>query len=187
MYYRRAMNGTFQEKFLGIKRYWHERLLRELIHLSAAEQCPSTITKTQTELSCDKRYIALYSSLEELLFFRLMREWSERNNFSSLLEQMQLAQTFSPNVQSRMFRALSYRLHKDQRGLLQHRLGLLNFLKQNLSCQDASTFQSNLNTFLRNLQNIDIQALSTLHAFTAVFEYLATYLVSAPLPQSLGT
>lgn len=177
LHYRRCMNETFQERYFGIKRHWNERLLREFVHLSAVEQCTSVITKTGKELFYDRKYIAISSSLEELLFFRLVREWSERNNFTSLLEQMQLAQTFSPNVQNRIFRALSHRLHRDQRGLLQNHLSLLSSITQGLSCQDALAFQSNLNAFLRNLHNIDVQAFSTLHALTAVFEYLAAYLI----------
>lgn len=177
MYYRRAMNGTFQKKYLGIKRHWLERLLREFTHLSSVEQDASTIMQTQVELVRDKRLVAISSFLEELLYFRLGKEWEQRNNFTSLLEQMQLAQAFGPNVQSRIFRALSSRLHKGQRGLLQKHLGLVNSFKQSLSCQDASTFQSTLNVFLRYLRNIDVQAFSTIHALTAVFEYLAAYLI----------
>ena len=177
MYYHRVLNQTFLETYRGIKRHWLERLLRELTHLSAVEQQTSAITKTKAELCHDKQYIAITSSLEELLYFRLVNEWRERSNFTSLLEQMQLAQTFGPNLQNRVFRALSYRLHRDGRGLLQNHLGFLNSLNHGLSSQNASAFQSNLNIFLRNLDNIDVESLSTLHALTAVFEYLAAYMI----------
>ena len=92
LFYRAVFNETFQEKFLGIRRHWLERLLRRLTYLSAAEQDTSTIRKTQTELCYEKKYIAIFSSLEELLYFRLNKEWSKRSDFTSLLEQMQLAQ-----------------------------------------------------------------------------------------------
>ena len=177
MYYHRAMNATFHEKYLGIKRHWLERLLRELTHLSSVEQHTSTITKTQAKLCYEKKYIAISSSLEELLYFRLIKEWSERSDLTSLLEQMQLTQAFSPILQKRVFRALSYRLYMDGKGLLQRHLGLSISLKQDLSRQNAFDFQSNLNTFLRFLDNIDNQALSTLHALTGIFEYLAAYLI----------
>ena len=177
IYYHRAFNKTFQEKYLGIKRHWLERLLRELTHLSAVEQKPSIIIKKQAELCLDKKHTTISISLEELLYFRLVREWSKRNDFTSLLEQMQRAQAFGTNLQNRVLRALSSRLHMEGRGPLQHHLALLNSLERDLGSQDASAFQSNLSIFLRNLDNIDVQAFSTLHALTAVFEYLAAYCI----------
>ncbi len=177
IYYRRALNGKFQERYLGIKRHWLERLLRELTYVSAVEQHASTIRKTQKKLCYDNNYTAVFSFLEELLYFRLVKEWSDRSDFTSLLEQMQLAKEFGSNLHNRLFRALSHRLFFDQRGLMQGHLSLLNSLEQNLSNQSAITFQHNLRIFLHNLDSIDIQALSTLHALTAVFEYFAAYLI----------
>ena len=177
MYYHRAMNGTFQENYLGLKRHWLERLLREITHLSAVEQDALVIKETLAELCVGRQHTAIASSAEELLYFRLVKEWKERSDFASLLEQMQLAQAFDPGLQSRIFRTLSCRLHNDNRGVLQSQLALLNSLEQSLSRQGASAFQTQLNLFLRNLDNIDIRALSTLHALTAVFEHFATYLI----------
>lgn len=177
LYYRRSMNGIFREKYMGIKRHWLERLLRELTHLSSVEQNTSAIVRTQAKLFCDKRFVAVSSFLEELLYFRLGNEWKQRSDFTSLLEQMQLAKAFGSSVQNRLFRALSHRLLIDQRDLLQHHLVLCNSLKENIGRWNASTFQKNLMTFLGNLDNIEVPALSTLHSLTSVFEYLATYLI----------
>lgn len=177
LFYRKAMNETFQEKYLGIKRHWLERLLRELTLLSAVEQNATAIMKTQGALIHDKRFIAVSSFLEGLLYFRLRKEWEQRSNFTSLLEQMRLAEIFGANVRKRLFRALSYGLRMNERGLMQRHLSILKSLEQGLSSQDASAFQNHLNTFLRNLDNIDVRALSTLHALTAVFEYFAAYLI----------
>ena len=177
IYYHRAMNGTFQKNYLGLKRYWLERLLREITHLSAVEQDALVIEETLAELCAAQQHTAISSSVEELLYFRLVQEWKKRSDFASLLEQMQQAQAFDPGLQSRFFRTLSCRLHNDNRGLLQSHLGLLNSLKQGLSRQGASAFQTQFNFFLRNLDNIDIRALSTLHAVTAIFEHFGTYLI----------
>ena len=177
IYYRRAMNETFQEKYLGIKRHWLERLLRELTHLSAVEQHASTIAKTQAKLCYDREYIAILSSVEELLYHRLHKEWSKRSNFTSLLEQMQLAKAFGSNLQNRLFRALSHRLFLDQRDLMQRHLSLLTSLTENVGCSNASLFQDKLMTFLANLDEIKIPALVTLHSLTGVFEYLAAHLI----------
>ena len=109
--------------------------------------------------------------------FRLGKEWSKRSNFTSLLEQMQLAKVLSSNVQTRLFRAVSHRLFNDKRQLMQRHLGQLNELREKLGLWDAPTFQHNFKLFLRNLDNIEVPALSTLHSLIAVFEYLATYLI----------
>ena len=177
LYYRRCVNEKFLGTYMGIKRYWLERLLRELTYLSSAEQHTSAIVGAQAELFRDKRLIAISSFLEELLYFRLGKEWNQRSDFTSLLEQMQLAKALGSTVQTRLFRALSHRLFNDRRHLMQRHLVLLNSLKQDLSSHDASAFQSTLNGFLRNLPGIDVQAFSTLHALTAVFEYLTAYLI----------
>ena len=177
LYYHRIMNGNFQIKFLGTRRHWLELLLRELTPLSAVEQLASIITKKQAELSFNRKWIAVSSSVEELLYFRLVKEWSTRDNFTSLLEQMQRAQAFNPNLHNRIFRALSHKLRVDGRGLLQRHLGLLLSLEQNLSSQDVTTFESKLNVFVGDLDNISIPSLSTLHALTTVFEYFTAYLI----------
>lgn len=177
LYTRRSMNGIFQEKYMGIKRHWLERLLRELTHLSSVEQNTSAIARTQVELFREKNFHGVSSFLEDLLYFRLGKEWEQRSNFTSLLEQMQLSKAFGSNVQYSFFRALSNRLRTDHRDLLQSHLGLLNSLKDNFACWNASIFQANLMIFLGNLRRIEVPALSTLHALTAVLECLVAYLV----------
>ena len=94
LYYCRVMSTTFQTKYLGIRRHWLERLLRELIFLSSTEQSASAIAHTQTELLRGNKSLVVRSSLEELLYFRLGSEWAKRRDFTSLLEEMQVAEAF---------------------------------------------------------------------------------------------
>ena len=177
IYYHRAMNDTFQGRYLSLKRHWLQRLLREITYLSAVEQDALVIDETMADLLDGQQHTAISSSVEEFLYHRLFKDWKERSDFASLLEQMQQAQAFGPNLRSRIFRTLSFRLHNDNRGLLQSHLGFLNTLEQGLSRQGASAIQTQLYIFFRNLDNIDAQALSSLHALTAEFEYFATYLI----------
>lgn len=176
LYYRRSINGDFSQKYLGIKRHWLERLLRELAHLSSVEQHASAIMRTHAELFSDNKFSATSSYLEELLFFHLRYEWEQRSNFTSLLEQMQLAKAFGPTVQIRLFRALLNRLFHDKRVPMQHHLGLLSLLKERPGPWNASFFQDRFMTFLGNLDNIGVTSLSTLYALTADFEYFVAYL-----------
>ena len=177
IYYRRAMNEAFQERYLGIKRYWLERLLRELTHLSAVEQHASTIVKTQAKLCYDRMYIAILSSVEDLLYYRLVKYWSERSSFTSLLEQMQLAKAFGSSLQNRIFRALSHRLLFDRRGFMQRQLSLLTSLTENIGCSNAALFQDKLMNFLIKLDKVETPELLHFHSLTAVIEHLAAHLI----------
>ena len=94
LYYRRIMGTNFQKNYLGIRRHWLERLLRELIFLSSTEQSASVIMKTQTELLRSEKFLVIRSSLEELLYYRLGKDWRNRSDFTGLLEQMQIAEAF---------------------------------------------------------------------------------------------
>jgi len=177
LYYRRALNAKFMEQYQTIRRRWTERLLGGLTFLSAMTQHPAAIGRLHAGLLRGDRDPAICSSLQELLYFRLGKEWSTRNNFTSLLEQMQLAEMFGPSVQSRLFQALSYKLHVDGRDQLQRHLCLMNSIIYDGGRYPALAFQDNLRTFIRNLDRIAIPALSTLHSLTAIFESVTTWLI----------
>jgi len=177
LYYRKALNIQFKTTYLGIRRRWTERLLRELTFLSALTQHPATITQTHADLLRGDKSPVISSSLEALMYFKLGSEWNTRNNFTFLLEQMQLAEAFGPKVQSRLFRALSHNLQVDRRDLLQRHLSVLQSIIHDCGRSPALVFQSNLRTFLLNLDSIEVPALSTLHSLTAAFESLAAFLI----------
>ena len=93
------MEEHFQERFSGLRRYWLESLLRELIFVSSFEQCTQAIIEAQSKIlssrqnpSQNKRLFVLAASIEDLLFHRLGRDWKERNDVSSLFEQIQISQ-----------------------------------------------------------------------------------------------
>lgn len=175
IYYQRALNVTFQAEFLSMRRRWLERLLSELTFFSAVTQHSTTIARIRTELATT--FPAISSCLQNLMYHRLGKEWTTRNNFTSLLEQMQLAECFGSTVQDRFFRALSHKLLHTSRGLLQRHLGLLHIIDYKPGSYPAAVFHGSLSTFLSNLDNIDVSALSTFHALTAVFETVAGFLI----------
>lgn len=177
LYYRRALNAKFMEQYQTIRRRWTERLLGGLTFLSAITQHPAAIGRLHAGLLRGDRDPAICSSLQELLYFRLGKEWSTRNDFTSLLEQMQLAEMFGPSVQSRLFQALSDKLYVDGRDQLQRHLCLMNSIIYDGGLYPALAFQNNLRTFIHNLDKIAIPALSTLHSLTAIFESVTTWLI----------
>ena len=99
MHGKKLMDEHFQEKFSGLRRYWLETLLRELIFVSSFEQCAETITVAQSKILSsrqnprqNKGLFVLAASIEDLLFHRLGKGWKERNDLSSLFEQIQVSQ-----------------------------------------------------------------------------------------------
>ena len=109
LYHRRIMGERFQESFLGIRRHWLENLVQELTFISSVERCSRVIVKAQSDLlagnpSRELRQdsLTVAAHIEDLLFHRLGREWNERNDLSSLLEQIQLSQIFGIKDLSRL-------------------------------------------------------------------------------------
>lgn len=99
MHRKKIMDEKFQERFSGLRRYWLESLLRELIFVSSFEQFSQAIIEVQSKISSagqnpgqDKGLSVLAANIEDLLFHRLGKEWAERNDISSLFEQIQVSQ-----------------------------------------------------------------------------------------------
>lgn len=91
LYNRQIMNETFQASFLGLRRSWQERLIRELTWVSSFEQDDTVLSVTLRQLCGDEGLRSVAAGIEALLVFRLRKEWRHRREVSSLLEQMQLA------------------------------------------------------------------------------------------------
>ena len=94
LYYQRVMSPTFQRDYLGIRRQWLERLLRELTFLSNSGQSALAIARIRSELLLGNKSLPVRSSLEGLLYFKLRTEWKDRSDFTALLEQMQVSDAF---------------------------------------------------------------------------------------------
>lgn len=101
LYYKRIMGESFQRSFLGTRRHWLEILVQELTFISSVQRCSQAIAKAQSDLlagnpsqGAQRGPLIVASHIEGLLFHRLGREWNERNDLSSLFEQIQLSQIF---------------------------------------------------------------------------------------------
>ena len=101
MHGKKLMTGEFQEKFTGVRRFWLEKLIRELTFVSSIEQSSKVIMEIYTYIlrgrenpRHDKRVSVVARAMEDLLFHRLGRDWHQKNDLSSLLEQIQLSLFF---------------------------------------------------------------------------------------------
>lgn len=97
MHRKKLMDKEFQEKFSGLRRHWLEILLRELIFVSSFEQSSQAMVEAQSKIlrasqNPRQELSVLAVNIEALIFHRLGREFVERNDISSLFEQVQVSQ-----------------------------------------------------------------------------------------------
>jgi hypothetical protein len=134
------------------------------------------------------------SHIEDLLFHRLGREWNERNNLSSLFEQIQLSQIFGISlihpsltnplttvdfrVQARFNRALSHKIRSTPNSQFQClMIQGPRSLEEEIGNPNAASFGANLKKFSAGFESIDVRHLTSFHALTTVFEFFALYLM----------
>ena len=101
------MDRTFQESFSGLRRYWLESLLRELVFVSSFEQSSRVVAEVRSKIrrnrqspQQDRGLSVLAANIEDLLFHRLGKDWIERNDLSSLIEQIQASQLLGKHYAS---------------------------------------------------------------------------------------
>ena len=203
LYYKGTMGERFQRSFLGTRRHWLESLVQELTFISSVERCSQIIVRVQLDLlagnpsqGAPQVPLTVASHIEDLLFHRLGREWNERNDLSSLFEQIQLSQIFGisltnirPNlttsltivdfrVQARFNRALSYKLRTTPNSWFQwHMIRGLRSLEGEIWNPNAASFSANLKSFSAGFESTDVRHLTSFHALTTVFEFFTLYLM----------
>ncbi|KAL9124703.1 MAG: hypothetical protein Q9217_005994 [Psora testacea] len=178
LHYRHVMTESFSMKFMPTRRYWLERLLRELTFVSPFEQDAYVIRLMQVKLVDDHHVSIVKSSLEDLLYHRLGRDWNKKTtSYSSLLEQVQMAKMFGRNLQRRFHRALSNRLHSSPGGYrMQQHLKILQALEWDAQGQSPLGFINNVELFLDRVKTIEGQYLDAMHAITSIFEHITLFL-----------
>ena len=141
---------------IAIGRYWLERLLQDITYISPFEHDLVVIKETLTKIY-NKDHTTISVALEELMYFRLNKEWPEIGNFSWILEHVQLAQRFGSylhfcemrnmltlkglNVLDRVKNTVRPKLHFVAQG--QHiygQLGFVFFFEQECRYPNAENF-----------------------------------------------
>ena len=184
LYYTYSMPKNFQQKYLGIRRYWLERLVRALTYISSIDQDASIILHFHSRLFHEKRSM-ITSALEELLYFRLREDWINQVNLSWLLEQIRYAQTNTWSFQVQHSRALLSKLAPSGReGSIKNIIGKLHLLQENAGGLHHRDFRTNFKAFLLGFDDLQINEFSNMHAVTGTIESLAVYLILMTCPMA---
>ncbi|KAF8248699.1 P-loop containing nucleoside triphosphate hydrolase protein [Wilcoxina mikolae CBS 423.85] len=97
------------------RRYWLENLLSEITFRSAFEHDSEAIPEVFRKITAQNtEFSAIYQGLSSLLFHRIdkKREWATRNDISSLLEAVQLAQNLGSAATDRFVVYISRNVFK---------------------------------------------------------------------------
>ncbi len=85
--------------------------MRAITWVSAFEQDVAAMNNLLVRIRYDEDLSNVAAGLEALLFFRLRREWTERNRYSSLVEQLQLATALGESIEADIFlHVIAFRL-----------------------------------------------------------------------------
>ncbi|KAG8528783.1 uncharacterized protein KY384_006471 [Bacidia gigantensis] len=178
LYLSRAMSEAFNGSFLPIRRRWLERLLRELTFVSACDQDATQVNSGWQQLLADRGLTVVKSSLEDLLYHRLGRQWASNKTYSAIHEQLQMASCFGRAVQGRFFRNLSNKLYNEPRsGPVYHDLRRYLQLQCNFHEVPAVAVKEHIDDFLGVLFTIHEDQLATLPGLTSRFELLCFYMI----------
>ncbi|KAI9889599.1 MAG: hypothetical protein M1814_005106 [Vezdaea aestivalis] len=192
IYNRRVMDEIFQSQFTGMRRSWLEKLLRECTFISSLENSSQAISKFKSKILHarqhplqDKRFLALLADLEQLLFHKLGKEWKDRSDISSLLEQVQISYLFGNMFHSffnkprgKYAQYLSRKLsHSSSMEFQQHVHLKLRSVEFDMSHSDIHAFQTSLKQFTSELCNGEAEHFSSFHSIVTIFELFAAYLI----------
>ena len=186
LYVRRVMEDKFNSQILGIRRSWLEKLIQEVTFLSSVAHSSTVVAKLQTILSLEKaalveggKYRSLAPQIEDLLFYRLRNEWNAMSAISAIIDQMRLSRVLGSSVQTRFRRVAWGRLRSAGKTTTDCRdmMDVVRHLEQDIAKPEVGSFEKNVVRFRTMFLATSIEDVASFHAFTAVFELLATYLV----------
>lgn len=174
--YSKIKNEEFKKNFLGNRRYWLERLIREITFISAFEQDDATVKTTQCQIISERRFASVATALRGLLFYRLETEWGVRRVYSSLLEQIQLATMLGAS--KGFIRLLFHMLWKDADGrIIREHLKVMRNLENDVVYPNASILFKNIDELGMRLSQLPLRAFDSFHSLTTAFEYLTTHIL----------
>ncbi|KAL1886900.1 hypothetical protein Plec18167_000835 [Paecilomyces lecythidis] len=181
---REVMSEEFQKNYLRRRRRWFERLIEELTFVTSFDQAPAVLVMGKRHIHAEVNS-TIISCLEDLLFHRLGKEWNNRNKFSSILEQVQLAHLIGTHATNRFFRALykrvNYSILRSENILARAFDGVkaAELIRSAAVNRQYEGFCMAVNMFIQSVQHQmqDMERFSAFQAVLNVFEFAAAYLL----------
>ncbi|KAJ5504872.1 hypothetical protein N7463_007746 [Penicillium fimorum] len=192
IYYQRIMCEAFSKPFLGRRRSWMQHIQEELVIVTSLEQSSMAIANLRANLQNNPEFAATAYCLEELLFYRMDKEWGSMSSLSSSLEKVQEAQVLGPHPATRFQRALVLNMDRSMPSRPRrpsHPLALpfttLNAAERIRSAvgrRHGQDFHNGVNAFLQCIEKTPKSSLGSLHAVLSVLEFAATYILCITNP-----
>ncbi|CAG8896595.1 unnamed protein product [Penicillium egyptiacum] len=192
VYYQRVMGEAFSRPFLGRRRTWIQHIQEELVIVSSLEQSCTAIANLRSNLQSNPEFAATAYCLEELLFYRMNKEWGSMSSLSSSLEKVQEAQVLGPHAATRFQRALVLNMERSMPPRPKrsgHALALplttLNAaerIRSAVARRNAQDFHNGISAFVQCLEKTPKSSLGSLHAVLSVLEFSATYILCIANP-----
>ncbi|KAJ5437376.1 Tetratricopeptide-like helical [Penicillium cf. griseofulvum] len=192
IYYQRVMGEAFSKPFLGRRRTWMQQIQEELVIVSSLEQSSTAIANLRSNLQSNPEFAATAYCLEDLLFYRMNKEWGSMSSLSSSLEKVQEAQILGHHAATRFQRALVLNMDRSMPPRPRrtgHPLALplitLNAAERIRSAvgrRHGQDFHSGVNAFLQCLEKTPKSSLGSFHAVLSVLEFAATYILCIANP-----
>ncbi|KAI5837906.1 hypothetical protein DFP73DRAFT_600345 [Morchella snyderi] len=158
--------------FRGSQRRWLENLLAITTYLSSVEHDPRITVCARRALADGKSpHFGVWGGLERLSYHRLDKNWDQMWDFSSMLEQIQLAETLGVSGFERSLRAKTR-----YQGPPHARLSW-DALQRIESCIWFDINLHSVKAVDEVIRAVDTRELFAYHAVISLYERMATYLI----------
>ncbi|KAI5802951.1 hypothetical protein EDC01DRAFT_726313 [Geopyxis carbonaria] len=183
LHYQHGRSHDIGNRFIPAKRRWLERLLEALTFVSPFEHDPSYMKTIREKITKSLGYHNIHIALEEILLYRLEKEFNYIDSVSSLMEQLQLADWLGPKTRFQFGKAIGSKIHtrRFKSELIELRASVMNGLD---SCVKAigdnsmrpETLEANLEV-CKKLLILHEHEYTHFFAVLNVFEFIAAYLI----------
>ncbi|KAJ5519217.1 DNA helicase UvrD-like C-terminal [Penicillium expansum] len=188
IYYQRVMGEAFSKPFLGRRRTWIQHIQEELVIVSSLEQSSTAIANLRSNLQSNPEFAATAYCLEELLFYRMNKEWSSMGSLSSSLEKVQEAQILATRFQRALVLNMDRNMPPRPRrsghplALSLTALNAAERIRSAVARRHAQDFHNGVSAFAQCLEKTPKSSLGSLHAVLSVLEFAATYVLCIANP-----
>ncbi|KAF8535500.1 hypothetical protein BDD12DRAFT_892638 [Trichophaea hybrida] len=184
----------FSKGYVGRRRRWLEYLLAEVTFRSALEHdCEAVANAFDGITNGESDFSIISRVLEVTLFYRLRKDtdrsqWEARNDFSSMLEQLQLAENLGSSVAYRFQKYVRYSFApaprfyiqwnpaREHQQLVSHTIDDLQRALHYVKGNSPRNFQFHLNKGLSTFNDLDDEDFRCFHSIIGIYERLGTFL-----------